>query len=171
MKAELTLEGRINEVISPSLEQLGYEVVRVRMIGEVRKVLQIMIDRADGANINVDDCQKASNQISAVLDVEEPILEKYTLEVSSPGIDRPLTRLKDFEKFKGLEAKMELSEKINEKRKLKGVLAGTEGDVVLMDLNVVSIEQPVSERIKVKFENIKSASLVLNDQLLAMSQK
>jgi ribosome maturation factor RimP len=171
MQAELTLENRITAIISPCLEQLGFEIVRVRVIGsDNSKILQVMLDRVDGVTIGVDDCQKASKQMSAILDVEESILEEYALEVSSPGIDRPLTRLKDFEKYKGLEAKVEVAEKVGDKRKLRGRLAGTEGDEILFDLNVVSLENPKAERVKIKFENIKSANLVLNDELLGFNK-
>jgi ribosome maturation factor RimP len=171
MQAELTLEGRISAVIAPSLEQMGYEIVRVRVLGsDSSKILQVMLDRIDGVTIGIDDCQKASKQMSAILDVEESILEEYALEVSSPGIDRPLTRLKDFERFKGLEAKIEVVDKIADKRKIRGRLAGLEGDEILFDLNVVSLEKPQAERIKIKFENIKSANLVLNDELLGFNK-
>jgi ribosome maturation factor RimP len=171
MQSEFTLEGRINALVSPSLEQLGYEIVRIKMIGDdSRKILQVMIERKDGVNVSVTDCQKASRQMSAILDVEESGLENYTLEVSSPGIDRPLTRLKDFVTYKGLEAKIEVANKIDEKRKFRGILAGTEDDIILLDLNVVSIDKPENkQQVRIKFDNVKSASLVLNDQLLAIS--
>lgn len=167
---ELTLEDKIAGIISPSLAQLGYELVRVKMTGsDGRKVLQVMLDRIDGAQVNVDDCEKASRQISATLDVEDPITDSYMLEVSSPGIDRPLTRLKDFENFKGLEAKLEVFEKIGEQRKFRGRLVGLEGNTVLLQLNVVNIDDTDNaELCRIEFNNIKSAKLVLSDELLAM---
>jgi ribosome maturation factor RimP len=171
MKAELTLEGRISQIIAPSLEQLGFEIVRVRVMGsDGAKILQVMLDRVDGVPISIDDCHKASKQMSALLDVEGDILEEYNLEVSSPGIDRPLTRLKDFEKYKNLEAKVEVNDKIDNRKKFRGIVAGVEGDEILLDLNVVSLEKPEGERIRIKFDNIKSASLVLNDQLLGFNK-
>lgn len=171
MQAEITLESKISAIIAPSLEQLGYEIVRVKVMGsDSSRILQVMLDRIDGVIIGIEDCKKASKQMSAILDVEGSILEEYTLEVSSPGIDRPLTRLKDFEKYKGLEAKVEVIDKIADKKKLRGNLAGVEGDEVLFDLNVVSLEKPQPERVKIKFDNIKSANLVLNDQLLAFGK-
>lgn len=173
MQSELTLEGRITKIITPSLNELGYDVVKVIMIGDDnRKILQIMIERLDGINIGIDDCEKSSRQISAILDVEEPDLGKYNLEVSSPGIDRPLTRLKDFEKYKGYEAKLEVIDKINEKRKFRGRLAGTSGDTVILDTNIVSIEEPEKTQIiEIEFNNIKNAKLILNDELLAMHKQ
>lgn len=171
-KTDFTIEGKIQKMIEPSLAVLGYEVVRVRLSdGDKRKTLQLMIDRADGASISVEDCEKASHQASAVLDVEDPIESDYNLEVSSPGIDRPLTRLKDFARFAGCEAKILLIEKINDQRRFRGILEGIDGDNVLIRDNIVSIggadgNSPVS----VPFDNIKDAKLVLTDELLAKAK-
>lgn len=173
MQAELTLEGRIGNAITPSLNGLGYELVKVSMMGDDgRRVLQILIDRLDGVNIGVDDCQKASRQISAILDVEEPDLGAYNLEVSSPGIDRPLTRLKDFERYKGYEAKFEVLDKIDERRKFRGRIANVSGNMITIDTNIVAITTPEqTQAVEVDFGNIKSAKLVLSDELLAMHKK
>ncbi len=169
MLADTTLEGKINDAVAPSLGVLGYELVRIKMITiEDRKTLQVMIDRTDMTQVGVDDCQKASNQISAVLDVEDFISEKYHLEVSSPGIDRPLTRLKDFKNFKDLEAKIETFDKIGESRKFRGKLLGVDGDNVMIATNVVTIDSADEQKLAINFENIKNAKLVLNDELLAM---
>ena len=105
---------------------MGYELVRVRLMGGKSATLQVMADRPEGG-IEVDDCADISTAVSAVLDVEDPITDTYTLEVSSPGIDRPLTRLKDFATFEGYEAKLETSELIDGRKRFKGVLAGVEG--------------------------------------------
>ncbi len=110
----------------------------------------------------MDDCAEISNAISAVLDVEDPILDAYTLEVSSPGIDRPLTRLKDFETFEGYEAKLETGELIDGRRRFKGVLAGVEGDEVL-----INIEQDGEEvTMGLNFDWLSDAKLVLTDELI-----
>ena len=173
MDTAFSFEEKINNIISPSLESLGFEVVRIVMIGgDKLNILQIMLDRIDGKNISVDDCHSASKQISAVLDVEDPIKEKYNLEVSSPGIDRPLTRLKDFEKYSGHEAKIEVFEKINDSRKFRGTLLGVDKDQVVIDDNIVPIKtEEKANRVVVDFKNIKSAKLILTDELLALHKK
>ncbi len=171
MQVGVTLEGRIEGLIAPSLQTLGYDLIRVRMIsGDARNILQIMIERVGGTQVNVDDCEKASRQISAVLDVENAISDHYVLEVSSPGIDRPLTRMKDFDTYKGLEAKLETADKIDGSKRFRGRIVGLEGDVVLLDINVVSLKKAteVVPPLRIEFSNIRNAKLVLNDELLAM---
>ena len=116
-----------------------------------------MAERPEGG-IEVDDCGAISSAVSAVLDVEDPIIEAYHLEVSSPGIDRPLTRLKDFETFDGFEAKIETDELIDGRRRFKGPLAGTEGDEVLITITEGTIG--------LKFEWLSDAKLVLTDELI-----
>src|ERR1700733_12733059 len=106
----MDLEHRIAEMIEPSLDGMGYELVRVLMQGRQNPVLQVMAERKDGAGMTVEDCADISRQISALLDVDDPIAGAYSLEVSSPGIDRPLTRPKDFEAYAGFEAKLETNE-------------------------------------------------------------
>jgi ribosome maturation factor RimP len=119
--------------------------------------LQIMADRPEGG-IEVDDLSLITQSIGAVLDVEDPIVEEYTLEVSSPGIDRPLTRLKDFEQFEGYEAKLETTEMIDGRRRFKGELAGVEDDEVLINLDEGTIG--------LKFDWLSDAKLVLTDELI-----
>ena len=104
--AKAAIDRRLAGIVTPTIEGLGFELVRLRLMGGKRAVLQIMADRPDGG-IEVDDCAKISRGVSAVLDVEDPIAGEYVLEVSSPGIDRPLTRLKDFERYAGYEARLE----------------------------------------------------------------
>ena len=123
--AKAAMDRRIAEIIMPVIEDLGYELVRIRLMSGKEQTLQIMADKPDGG-IEVDDCAQISNAVSATLDVEDPILDAYTLGVSSPGIDRPLTRLKDFDMFEGYEAKLETAEPIDGRRRFKGVLAGVE---------------------------------------------
>ena len=98
--AKAAIDRRITEIIAPVIEDLGFEVVRVRLMSGKETTLQIMAQKPDGT-IEVDECGQISTAVSAVLDVEDPILDAYTLEVSSPGIDRPLTRLKDFDQWEG----------------------------------------------------------------------
>ena len=115
--AKAAIDQRLADIIAPVIEDLGFELVRVRLMSGKETTLQVMADNADGG-IDVDNLAEISTAISAVLDVEDPILDMYTLEVSSPGIDRPLTRLKDFELFEGYEAKIETHDLIDGRRRL-----------------------------------------------------
>lgn len=155
--AKAAIDRRIAEIITPVVEDMGYEVVRIRLMTGKESTLQIMAQKPDGT-IEVDDCGQISTAVSAVLDVEDPILDAYTLEVSSPGIDRPLTRLKDFDRWEGFEAKIETEELIDGRRRFKGQLAGTEGDEVL-----ITIEEGT---IGLKFDWLTDAKLVLTDELI-----
>ncbi|HEV8036694.1 MULTISPECIES: ribosome maturation factor RimP [Yoonia] len=155
--AKAAIDRRIAEIITPVVEDMGFEVVRVRLMTGKESILQIMVQRPDG-QIEVDECAQISTAISAVLDVEDPILDVYTLEVSSPGIDRPLTRMKDFDQWEGFEAKVETDELIDGRRRFKGQLAGTEGDEILITI--------AEGTIGLKFEWLSDAKLVLTDELI-----
>ncbi len=160
--AKAAMDRRLAEIITPVIEDMGYELVRVRLQGGKTPVLQIMADKPEGG-IEVDDCAEISTTVSAVLDVEDPILDAYTLEVSSPGIDRPLTRLKDFETFEGYDAKLETADLIDGRRRFKGVLAGVEDNDVL-----INIEEGT---IGLNFDWLSDAKLVLTDELIKMMLK
>ena len=136
---------------------MGFELVRVRLLGGQSATLQVMADRPDGG-INVDELADISIAISAVLDVEDPVLDAYNLEVSSPGIDRPLTRLKDFDAFEGYEARIETYHLIDGQRRFKGVLAGIDGDEVLLNVPEGTIG--------LKFDWLSEAKLILSDDLI-----
>ncbi len=155
--AKAAIDRRLAEIITPVLEDMGFELVRVRLMSGKETTLQIMAQKPDGT-IEVDECGEISSAISAVLDVEDPILDAYTLEVSSPGIDRPLTRLKDFDQWQGFEAKVETDELIDGRRRFKGELAGIEGDEVLIEIEEGTIG--------LKFEWLSDAKLVLTDDLI-----
>ena len=155
--AKAAIDRRIAEIITPVIEDMGFEVVRVRLMTGKESTLQIMVQRPDGT-IEVDQCAQISTAVSALLDVEDPIVDVYTLEVSSPGIDRPLTRLKDFDQWKGFEAKIETEELIDGRRRLKGELAGIDGDEVLIDIDEGTIG--------LKFAWLSDAKLVLTDDLI-----
>ncbi len=155
--AKAAIDRRMAEIITPVIEDMGYELVRVRLMGGKTHTLQIMADKPEGG-IEVDDCALISTAVSAVLDVEDPIIDAYTLEVSSPGIDRPLTRLKDFEVFEGYEAKIETAEMIEGRKRFKGVLAGVEGSEVL-----INVEEGT---IGLEFDWLSDAKLVLTDELI-----
>ena len=156
--AKAAIDRRMAEIITPVIEDLGYELVRVRLMSGKNTILQIMADKPEGG-IEVDDCAKISTAVGATLDVEDPIVDEYALEVSSPGIDRPLTRLKDFENFEGYEAKIETTELIDGRRRFKGQLAGIDGNDVL-----INVEEGT---IGLQFDWLSDAKLVLTDELIA----
>ncbi|MBE1284523.1 MAG: ribosome maturation factor RimP [Rhodobacteraceae bacterium] len=160
--AKAAIDRRLAEIIAPVIEDMGYELVRMRLMSGKTTTLQIMADKPDGG-IEVDDCAEISNAVSATLDVEDPILDAYTLEVSSPGIDRPLTRLKDFEMFEGYEAKLETTELIDGRRRFKGELAGVEGEEVLINLP----QDGETITIGLQFDWLSDAKLVLTDDLIS----
>ncbi|NQY59701.1 ribosome maturation factor RimP [Cognatishimia sp.] len=157
MIAKSAMDRRLAEIVGPVIEDMGFELVRLRFMGGKTHTLQIMAEKPEGG-IEVDDCAQISNAISAVLDVEDPIEDGYALEVGSPGIDRPLTRLKDFDTFEGYEAKVETSELIDGQKRFKGVLAGVEGEEVL-----INIEQGT---VGLQFDWLSDAKLVLTDDLI-----
>jgi ribosome maturation factor RimP len=155
--AQSAAEKKLSEIINPILSDMGFELVRLRLISNKEITLQIMAARPDGY-INVDECAEISTGISAVLDVEDPILDTYNLEVSSPGIDRPLTRIKDFEAFEGYEAKIETVELIEGQKRFKGTLAGINGSEILINLDEGTIG--------LEFDWLAEAKLVLTDELV-----
>jgi ribosome maturation factor RimP len=168
MLAQDTVEIKIAELILPSLLNMGYELVRIKIQGSgAAKALQIMVDRVDGKLIAVEDCEKVSTHVSAILDVEDPIADAYNLEISSAGVDRPLTRLKDFAKYAGFEIKLESIAKIEGQAKFRGKLVGLDGQEVVIDLNIVDMANPDKQKqLKIGFANIRSAKLVLTDELM-----
>ncbi|MEH7828620.1 ribosome maturation factor RimP [Gemmobacter denitrificans] len=160
--AKTAIDRRLADIVGPVIEGLGFELVRIRLMGGRTRTLQIMVDRPDGG-IEVDECATCSTAISAVLDVEDPIEDNYILEVSSPGIDRPLTRLKDFDMWVDYEARLETTELIDGRRRFKGVLQGTEGDEVLIEIE----EGGESLTIGLRFDWLSDAKLLLTDELIA----
>ena len=159
---------KIADLIAPTLDAMGFQLVRVKLIGAQRPVLQIMFERDTGGaphdgGITVEDCAEVSRAVSAVLDVEDPIASAYRLEVSSPGLDRPLTRAADFERFNGYAAKVELDRPLDGRKRFRGRLRGVAGDAVLLQDEETGGEQrlPVAE--------IANAKLVVTDDLIAAS--
>ncbi|SDG72194.1 ribosome maturation factor RimP [Alloyangia pacifica] len=159
--AKSSLDKRLAEIVGPVIEDMGFELVRIRLMGGKTATLQIMAERPEGG-IEVDECADISTAVSAVLDVEDPIIDAYTLEVSSPGIDRPLTRLKDFETFEGYEVKIETAEMIDGRKRWRGVVAGVEGDEVLLNIENGDEEQTIG----LQFDWLSDAKLVLTDDLI-----
>lgn len=154
------LEARIADAVAPTLEHMGYELVRVQVQGKERPTVQIMADRADEAPFTVEDCEAISHAVGAVLDVEDPIKGEWMLEVSSAGIDRPLTRAKDWERFAGHVAQLELLVPLDGRKRFKGIVLGADAEVARMRLE---------DGTEVAFPrgNIRRAKLVLTDELIA----
>ncbi len=161
-----TSEGRAAEVeglIAPAVAAMGYDIVRVLLSGKQRPRLQIMAERQDGAGMVVKDCIALSRAIEAILDVEDPIAEGYELEVSSPGIDRPLTRAADFERFAGFEAKLETAMPLEGRRRWVGRLLGLEGKTVRIETKHGEVALPCAAIVK--------AMLLLTDDLIAAAKR
>jgi len=159
-------DARLLELLDPVADAAGYAIVRLRLMGgDHQRRLQVMAERppkdslGDG-EMNVEDCAKLSRAISEVMDAADPIAGEYLLEVSSPGIDRPLTRLVDFEHYEGYEARLELDRLAEGRKRFKGVLAGVDGDQVAIDL------EGEAETAMVPFAWIAEAKLVLTDELM-----
>lgn len=155
----MTLNEKLNAMFEPVFAKMGYDIVRIMVSGgEKRKTLQVMAERRDGAPMTVDDCADLSRAISPILDEEDPIKGNYSLEVSSPGVDRPLVKPADYERFKGFEAKIETSVLLNGRKRFSGRLRGTEGDTVIMDFG--------GEEVRIPFSDIAKAKLILTDELI-----
>ncbi|HYZ49226.1 MAG TPA: ribosome maturation protein RimP [Sphingomonas sp.] len=151
----------LTRLIEPEAKALGFDLVRVAMIGGTSDpTLQVMAERPDTRQLTIDDCAELSRRLSDALDAADPIEAAYRLEVSSPGIDRPLTRLKDFEDWQGHEARIKLVEPIEGRKQLTGILEGVEGDQVAIDVNGF-------RRMTVPFAAVASAKLTLTDKLIA----
>lgn len=156
---EIGQAKKIRGLIEPAAQAMGYEIVRVRLFGGGDKTLQVMAERADGT-MSIEDCAELSRAISPILDVADPIASEYRLEVSSPGIDRPLTRAKDFSRWAGHEAKIELDRAVNGRKRFKGVLRGLQGDAALLEL------EDTHETVALPLADMGEAKLVLTDELL-----
>lgn len=161
MRAKTAEDRALLELIDPVAESLGLAVVRVRLMGgTLRRRLQIMAERQVDHDISVEECARLSRAVSEVLDAADPISGEYLLEVSSPGIDRPLTRLIDFNLFEGYEARLETDRMVEGRKRFKGLLAGTEGEDVAIDL------EGEDETALIPFAWLADAKLVLTDELL-----
>jgi ribosome maturation factor RimP len=160
----MDLNEHIAALVSPTVETLGYELVRVRLQGGARHAtLQIMAERCDRRAMVVDDCARLSRAISVVLDEADPIAGEYMLEVSSPGIDRPLMKRADYERFLGHEAKLETNEPVDGRKRFQGVLTALEGDSVSINADGSAVSLPLGQ--------IKHARLVLTDRLIAAAEQ
>lgn len=163
MERLLSLEERV----APTLESMGFEIVRIgltRASGDGHRTLQVMADRLDGSLISIDDCETISQALSAIFDVEDPVPGSFDLEVSSAGIDRPLTRPKDYDAYAGFEAKVETKLAINGRRRFKGLVKGlsASGEAMLV-VDGAEVSLPL--------DNIATAKLVLTNALIAATAK
>lgn len=152
---------KIESIIAPSLQAMDYALVQVRMLNTPGgKTLQVMAERNDNVPMTVEDCAQISDAISAILDVEDPISHAYDLEISSPGIDRPLVKLEDYTTYAGLEAKVEAEFPIEGRKRWRGIITGVSGKDVLIQL------PDVKEVSVIPFADIAAAKLVMNDELM-----
>ncbi len=154
--------AEVEKLIAPAVEALGYDIVRVAFSDGDRAVLQIMAERKTDGGMSVDDCAEVSRTVAAILDVEDPISGPYNLEVSSPGLDRPLTRLADFDRFANFEAKVEVGTPIDGRRRFAGRLRGVAGQDIILEGE--------GERWQLPFADVTKAKLRLTDELIAASQ-
>jgi len=150
--------NRIAQTIEPSLEALGYRLVRVVITSGRRATLQVMAERLDDQPMTVDDCAQISHSVSALLDVADPIPGAYMLEISSPGIDRPLVRTEDYDRFRGFEARIELARPIDGRKRFRGRLLGTSRGNVRLATETGETELPL--------DAVGRAKLVLTDDLI-----
>ncbi len=153
------LDARIAAIVAPTIVDMGYELVRVAVLGRENPTVQIMADRKDGALIRVEDCEAISHAVGAVLDVNDPIAGVWTLEVSSAGIDRPLTRVKDWNRFAGHEAKAETSMPVNGRKRFVGIILGADAQAARLRLQD-------GTDIALPLQDIRKARLVLTDALI-----
>ncbi|MEX2518893.1 MAG: ribosome maturation factor RimP [Paracoccaceae bacterium] len=163
MLAKAPMDRRIADIILPTVEDMGFALVRVRLMNGRVSSLQIMAERPDGG-MEVEDCARLSRRLSAVLDVEDPIAGEYTLEVSSPGIDRPLTRPADFERWAGWVARLETDDLIDGRKRFKGELQGVEDGEILIEIEPGTV-------IGLQFDWLSDAKLLMTDELIAASLK
>jgi len=154
----MEITDQVRTTIEPALTDMGYEIVRINLTGGDIKTLQIMAERADRKDMTVDDCEKISHTASALLDIADPFPYRWMLEVSSPGIDRPLVKPADYNRFKGHEAKIELIDEINGRRRFKGIIQGINNNIISLAFE--------GETIEFAFDTIQKAKLTFQDPTL-----
>ncbi len=164
---ETGLEQRIARIVEPVANDLGYSLVRIKMTQENGLTLQIMAEDANG-RFNITDCERLSKDVSPVLDVEDPIDREYHLEVSSPGIDRPLVRARDFATYVGHEAKIELSDLLDGRRRFRGLIKAVDGDSVVITLP--DVPKGTDPDFKLPLALLAEAKLIMTDKLMNMAQ-
>jgi ribosome maturation factor RimP len=156
--------NEIARIIEPSLEAMGYRLVRLMQTGGLKRpTLQVMAERLDEAPMTVEDCAQISRSVSALLDIADPIAGAYLLEVSSPGIDRPLVRPEDYDRFAGFDARIELHDPLDGRKRFKGKLLGRAGEEVRLVAESGEVRLPLAA--------IARAKLILTDDLIALAQR
>ena len=155
--------NRIAQAVEPSLEAMGYRLVRVVVTSGRRPTLQVMAERRDDQPMTVEDCAQISHSVSALLDVADPIAGAYMLEISSPGIDRPLVRAEDYDRFSGFEARIELARPIEGRKRFRGRLLGTSAGSVRLATETGEVTLP--------FADVARAKLVLTDDLIGAAPR
>lgn len=165
MKTKTDMDARILTIAEPLAHDMGYDIVRIRVMSGKRSVVQIMAERQKDGQMGVDDCAKLSRALSPALEVEDPIFDPYVLEVSSPGLERPLTSLKDFDTYEGYLARVELDRLVEGRKRFRGILAGTDGDNI--DINLDGEEDTA----QIPFAWVSEAKLLITDELIEAGQK
>jgi len=158
----MDLAERIKKLIEPTIEDMGFSIVRVDLSGKGDLCLQVMLEPVEDRALTVEDCARCSRAISAVMDVEDPIAGTYTLEVSSPGLDRPLMSLKDYERYAGFEAKIETESLYDGRRKFRGRLRGIENETIRVEMEGTEWE--------LSFPDVRKAKLMITDDLIAAAE-
>ena len=163
MKDNFNVETEVADLLNPTLKAMGYRLVRVRMAGSQSKTMQVMAEREDELNMTVEDCALISREVSNVLDLANPVEEAYSLEISSPGIDRPLVSPSDYDRYSGFDAKIEMLNTVNGRKRFKGQLLGMKNNLVRICIEDGTAELP--------FEDIKRAKLTLSDEMFLVATK
>ena len=167
---ETGVAARVAAIVEPVLEDLGLRLVRVRVTAQNGCTVQIMAERPDGS-MTVEDCELASRAVSPALDVDDPITRAYHLELSSPGIDRPLVRLGDFERWAGHIAKIEMAEMMDGRKRFRGILAGVEAESGRARLERDDVPDGQDKLVALRVADMAEARLVLTDALIDESLK
>jgi len=163
VKDNFNVETKVTDLLNPTLKAMGYRLVRVRMAGSQNKTMQVMAERVDEVNMTVEDCALISREVSNILDVANPVEDAYSLEISSPGIDRPLVCPSDYDRYSGFDAKIEMVNTINGRKRFKGQLLGMKNNLVRICIEEGTAELP--------FEDIRRAKLTLSDEMFVVATK
>ena len=159
----MSVETKVADLLNPTLEAMGYSLVRVRLTGSQNKIMQVMAERVDEVNMTVEDCASISREVSNILDVANPVEESYSLDISSPGIDRPLVCRSDYDRFSGFNAKIEMVNTISGRKRFKGKLLGMKNNLVRICLEEGTFELP--------YKDIGQAKLTLSEEMFMVATK
>jgi len=165
MKTKTEIDTRILAIAEPIAADMGYRIVRVRVMASKRATVQIMAERSADGLMGIADCTRLSRELSAAMEVENPLRDAYVLEVSSPGLERPLTDKQDFTTYEGYLARIELDRLVEGRKRFRGILAGVDGDNIDIDLD------GEDETAQIPFDWISDAKLLITDALIEAGQK